>query len=238
MSGQTALILGATGATGKHLLRELLASSKFSKVGEFGRRTTPLDGLPNKEKLAQKVIDFEKVHEAGLNDEKWDVVYIVMGTTRAQAGSMANFRKIDQDYVVDAAKAARRPEHKQRLVYLSVAGSSLSSHVPYYRSKAETEIRLASLEYDDSIVCRPGLIFTQREQSRFLESLAMPIFRLASYFSDNAGISVEQLARAVRLTGELGSSDLQIKAQATQLGEGNAKFTVVPNPGLIALANL
>ncbi|KIJ47537.1 hypothetical protein M422DRAFT_778131 [Sphaerobolus stellatus SS14] len=96
---QTALILGATGATGKHLLRELLNTPNFTKVGEFGRRITPLDtaGLSNKEKLVQKVVDFEKPQEAGFADEKWDVVFIALGTTRAAAGSAENFRKIDQE---------------------------------------------------------------------------------------------------------------------------------------------
>lgn len=75
---QTALILGATGQVGRHILKELLNSPNYTRVGEFGRRVTPLDtaGLPNTHKLVQKVIDFEKPNEAGLADDKWDVVFI------------------------------------------------------------------------------------------------------------------------------------------------------------------
>lgn len=75
--GQTALLLGATGATGKHVLKEVLSSPHFTRVLECGRRVTPIDQISSgKEKLEQKIIDFEKLGEAGLNTSKWDVVFI------------------------------------------------------------------------------------------------------------------------------------------------------------------
>ena len=77
MSGKSALIIGATGAVGKNLLRELVASSEFTRVGEYGRRVTPKDKLgEGSSKLEQKAIDFEKLDEAGLKDGKWDVVFV------------------------------------------------------------------------------------------------------------------------------------------------------------------
>ena len=77
MSGKSALIIGATGAVGKNLLRELVASSEFTRVGEYGRRVTPNDKLgEGSSKLEQKAIDFEKLEEAGLKDGKWDVVFV------------------------------------------------------------------------------------------------------------------------------------------------------------------
>ena len=59
---------------GKHLLKELLNSSHFTRVGEFGRRIT--EGLEHPEKLVQKTVDFEKLSDAELTKEKWDVVFI------------------------------------------------------------------------------------------------------------------------------------------------------------------
>lgn len=74
---QSALIIGATGATGKHVLAEILASPSFSRVGEYGRRVTPLEKITaGKEKLEQKTVDFEKIEEAGLASGNWDVVFI------------------------------------------------------------------------------------------------------------------------------------------------------------------
>lgn len=75
--GQSALLIGATGQTGRVLLNNLLSSSRFTRVGEYGRRITPIDTIPaGKDKLEQKVIDFEKLGESGLKDSKWDVVFI------------------------------------------------------------------------------------------------------------------------------------------------------------------
>lgn len=75
--GQSALLFGATGATGKYVLKELLASPHFTRVGEYGRRITPLEQIQfGKEKLEQKIIDFEKLEDAGLQTGKWDVVFI------------------------------------------------------------------------------------------------------------------------------------------------------------------
>jgi oxidoreductase len=79
-TGKTALILGATGATGKHLLRQLLASPEYTRVGEFGRRVTAAQDLPaDHSKLEQHPLDFEKLSttdDQGLKAGKWDVVFV------------------------------------------------------------------------------------------------------------------------------------------------------------------
>ena len=73
----SALIFGATGQTGRNLLQSLLASPHFTRVGEYGRNvTSPNDIKTGKDKLEQKVIDFEKIQEYGLKQGKWDVVFI------------------------------------------------------------------------------------------------------------------------------------------------------------------
>ena len=76
MSVKSALVLGSTGAVGKHLLQHLLASGEFTRVGEYGRRVTPLADLPGKEELEQKVIDFDKVDGAVIRAGNWDVIFI------------------------------------------------------------------------------------------------------------------------------------------------------------------
>jgi oxidoreductase len=75
---KSALIFGATGQTGLHLLRELIESTTFTRVCEAGRRVTPKEDLPPQAsgKLEQKVIDFEQLDEAGLKEGNWDVVFV------------------------------------------------------------------------------------------------------------------------------------------------------------------
>jgi oxidoreductase len=78
----SALVFGATGATGKHILSTVLGMKEYTKVGEFGRRVTPLESLTgDKGKLVQKVVEFDKIsEEAELKQHHWDVVFIAQVT--------------------------------------------------------------------------------------------------------------------------------------------------------------
>lgn len=235
----TALILGATGATGRHLLRELLSNDQWSKVGEYGRRVTPENDLPeNRGKLEQKTINFENLDAAGLKDQRWDVVFVTLGTTRAKAGSAEMFEKIDREYVVNACKAAKTddPEHKQRVVYLSSGGADPSSRFLYMKSKGLTELDIARLGYADTIVFRPGFLQgAQRADKRLTETIAGYVIGAASLLTSNLEIHVSVLAKAIMKAGVLGSSGLPPAVGATKAGQEDAWFTVIGNKGALVL---
>jgi len=239
MSGKSALIIGATGATGKHLLRDLLASKDFTRVGEYGRRVTPAEQLGGTQaKLEQKVIDFERVQDAGLKEGKWDVVFITLGSTFASAGGSAAWERIDRGYVLDTGRAAKTddPDHKQRIVYLSSSGANASSHFLYMRSKGLTENGLAQLGYSDTIVFRPGfLAAADRTRSDLIEKALTPLFKAASYISSSVQIEVSTLAKSMMQAGILGSSGLRPPANAYTAGDLDARFTVIGNKGALAL---
>ncbi|KAJ7355787.1 hypothetical protein DFH08DRAFT_955241 [Mycena albidolilacea] len=240
MSAQeTALILGSTGQVGGALLKELLASSTFTRIGEFGRRNTSLDALPaaGKDKLEQKVLDFEKLEAAGLREGKWDVVFIALGTTAKAAGSSEAFERIDREYVINAARAAKSEGHPQRLVYVSVGVADPKSYFLYPRSKGLTEEGLAGLGYEDTIVFRPGMLAgTNRTESRPRESIAVFVSGLASRFSSSLQIKIGPLAKSLIKAGELGSTGLPAEAKATQAGKDGARFTVISNAGALAIS--
>lgn len=100
MTGKSALLLGGTGAVGKQLLAELLASDEWTRVGEYGRRVSTPPSTQTK--LEQKVIDFEDLGKANMKAGRWDVVFVTLGTTRANAGSAAQFEKIDRECVCES----------------------------------------------------------------------------------------------------------------------------------------
>ncbi|KAH9479324.1 Protein FMP52, mitochondrial [Psilocybe cubensis] len=241
-SSQTALIIGATGQTGRHLLQNLLASPHFSHVGEYGRRVTPTEEITTgKDKLEQKTIDFEKISESGLKQKNWDVVFITLGTTRANAGSAEAFEKIDREYVLAAAKEARSsdPSASQRLVYLSSGGANSSSPFLYPKSKGLTEEGLASLGYSDTIIFRPGFLAgTNRSDHRLAESVFGKITGVLSYVTSAVEINIRTLGKAMAEAGRLGSASLPPAVHAAQAGKDGAKFTVINNAGAIKLAEL
>ncbi|KAI5123479.1 hypothetical protein M0805_008849 [Coniferiporia weirii] len=241
MSGKSALLLGATGAVGKHVLREVLASGEYARVCEAGRRVTPLTDLSCAQgKLEQRTIDFERISEAGLREGRWDVVIITMGTTRAAAGSAKMFEKIDREYVLNAARAAKSedPTHEQRLVYCSTGLANANSSFPYLRSKGLTENGLADLGYADTIVFRPGY-FTNadRPQARLIDPIIAPVMKLASFFFQGMVIDVVTLAKSMTRAGHLGSARLSPAVGATTVHTpGGAAFTAIENAGPERLA--
>jgi len=235
MSGQSALLIGATGNVGSLLLRELLASPHFSKIGEYGRRVTPPDTLPaaGREKLEQHAIDFEKLDEAGLKEGKWDVVFVTLGTTRKLAGSVENFVKIDKEYVVNAATHALDPTKQQRLVYLSSAGANPHSSLLYPRSKGETELALSKLGYGETIVFRPALLQgATRAVPRPAETAAVYVASALSWVWDGAAIHIKDVAKAMRIAGVVGVAGLPKEAGATK-ADG---FSLIDNRGALALS--
>jgi len=235
---KSALIFGATGQTGRHLLRELIASPTFTRVCEAGRRVTPAEDLPAQAsgKVEQKVIDFERLDEAGLKEGQWDVVFIAMGTTAKNAGSQENFTKIDKEYVVNAAKAAKTDKH-QRLIYVSVYSASLTSSVPYSRSKGLTEQALAEVGYKDTIIFRPAVLSnTNRSETRVLESALVAVTGVLARFSPKVRIDVDKLAKSLRIVGEQGTSCLPSGAQAQETNWGGKNFTMIDNASALALS--
>src|SRR5215213_2193835 len=97
-----ALLIGATGATGKDLLNLLLKDETFHQIDIFVRRKLELQH----EKLHVHVIDFDKP-EQWQHLVKGDVLFSCLGTTLKVAGSKEAQWKIDYDYQYNFAKAAR-----------------------------------------------------------------------------------------------------------------------------------
>ncbi|KAI9509113.1 hypothetical protein F5148DRAFT_800622 [Russula earlei] len=254
---KSALILGATGETGRQLLRELITSPTFTRVCEAGRRVTSTENLPvqARGKLEQKVINFERLDEARLNEGKWDVVFITsvpsvvlhrrdsliivvcrLGTTAKLAGSQEKFTKIDRDYVVNAAKAAK-VDKDQRLIYISAPMANPESSIFYSRSKGLTEQALAELGYKDTIIFRPAaLANTQRSDSRLGERTLLAVTGILSRFTTRLEIGVDKLAKSARIVGELGTSGLPPGIHAPQMNWGGRNFTMIDNQNAVALS--
>ncbi|KEP51636.1 NAD(P)H-binding family protein [Rhizoctonia solani 123E] len=243
MSRQSALLIGATGATGRHVLRELLKDPQFTRIGEFGRRSLPeseLHGVDTS-KLQRKVVDFEKLDEKEWKEGRWDIVYISLGTTRKQAGSAEAFEKIDRDYVINAAKAAKSADssHQQRLVYLSSGAANASSPFPYLKSKGLTERGLASLGYSDFIAVQAGvLVGAERSETRIPEAVVGWVTGALSYVGLALDINVATLGRSIATAGKLGTAGLPKSVGATQAPahEGASAYTLISNTGAIALS--
>ncbi|PWN50406.1 hypothetical protein IE53DRAFT_387281 [Violaceomyces palustris] len=210
----TAIVFGATGAVGKHLLSSLMESNKFTSIHSFVR-SLPNSTSETLSKLEHHLVDFEKLcsedeAEVGkLRKIKADAVFITLGTTRGNAGSAEKFERIDRDYVLASAKAALNPDHPSKVIYCSAQMADSSSRFLYPKSKGLTEEGLAKL-YKEAIIFRPGFLAqADRPQKRILEEIYGRITSLASHFTPSVEIQVSTLGRAMVKAGEVGSSGLK-----------------------------
>ena len=100
-----AIIIGGTGATGKHLLQNLLSNNNFQKITSIGRRPV-LNGKSHK-KLTDIVLS--NINDLSNTNESWqgnDVFFNCIGTTRKKAGGAKQFVEIELEISREAAKMA------------------------------------------------------------------------------------------------------------------------------------
>jgi len=169
MTTVTALLAGATGLVGGHLLDDLLASSRHSRVIAVTRR--PLKR--SHDKLQNLVVDFDaledEIRAANINV---DEAYCTLGTTIKKAGSRAAFRKVDFDYETAFARASREAGAK-RFALVSVVGASTRSSIFLLRIKGETEEAMRAMGFPVLHIFQPGVLLGQRDEARPAEQLAI-----------------------------------------------------------------
>ena len=164
---KTVLILGATGQVGQALLELALQHPEISRVVAPTRRP-----LPPHANLDNPLVNFEQLPE----DAAWwksDLTLCALGTTIRQTKSKAGFYRVDHDYVLAAAKLARRAG-TPTFGLVSSLGADASSRLFYLRVKGETEQALATLGFVSRVIVRPSLLIGgTRASARPLEAFGL-----------------------------------------------------------------
>lgn len=173
---KTAVIIGATGAVGKEILKEILADNFYNKVYILGRQS--IDKLADEERLTKIIVDFENLNFDISILEDADV-FASLGTTIKIAGSKENQRKIDVDYTVNFSKLCEGKVRSFNVV--SAIGANSKSKNFYNSLKGELEDKLKVMNLGVLRIFQPSLLISKRDDKRFLEQMFMkvaPIFQL------------------------------------------------------------
>jgi len=190
--GEKVLLLGATGETGKQLLKQLLATADVAKVITLGRRK--LD--ENHVKLDQRIVDFDNIEAH--TDEFKDINkgFCCLGTTRGKAGK-EGFIKVDHDYVLKCAQLLKS-NGCEEFHLLSALGANPNSWFLYSSTKGRVEESVKSLDFKKLSIYRPGLLLCNREESRPLESWMQWVFKQIDR-KGHWSVSVVSVARSMLL---------------------------------------
>ena len=171
-----AIMIGATGATGSHLLLQLLSNDKCVKITSISRRPLKIDKKNNK-KLNEILID--NMNDLSRTETAWkgnDVFFNCIGTTRTKAGSANKFLNIEFGISLEAAKmafnaniphacliSAKGVNHKiwgpafiHPLFYMKIMGKKEQTIVENYKFKYAT-------------IFQPGMLSRLQSKDSFIE---------------------------------------------------------------------
>jgi len=194
-----ALIIGATGATGKDLLEVLLQDPAYTEVTIFVRRSSGI----SHPKLTETLTNFDHLETLSVQI-KGDVLFCCLGTTLKAAGSKDNQLHIDHEIPLQFATMAKK-NGMQSVVLLSAYGASAASRVFYSRIKGMLEEDIAKLGFSQYIIFRPGLLLrknTDRLGERLsakLLNLLNSIGLLSRFKPLPTGLLAEKLAKAPKV---------------------------------------
>ena len=147
-----ALIIGATGATGKDLVTLLLNDDTYAEVHCFVRKPMSI----SHPKLHAHVINFD-TPEAWADLLHGDVAFSCLGTTLAMAGSKEAQWRVDYDYQYAFAQQCKA-NGVPTFVLVSAAGATVRSKMFYNRMKGQLEDAVKALEFTRLLIFQPSVL--------------------------------------------------------------------------------
>ena len=164
-----ALIIGATGATGKDLVTLLLNDNAYTEVHCFVRKPMSI----THPKLYAHVVNFEtpeawadllhgdvvdfETPEAWASLLHGDVAFSCVGTTLAVAGSKEAQWRVDYDYQYAFAQQCKA-NGVPTFVLVSAAMANTQSKMFYNRMKGQLEDAVKALEFTRLLIFQPSIL--------------------------------------------------------------------------------
>ena len=162
MEMRSAIVVGATGLVGSHLVQLLCESEEYISVKVLTRRKLDYEH----EKLVERIVNFD-----GLAESDFDFaheVFCCLGTTIKKAGTKEQFEKVDVEYPLTVASLAKKRGIRHFIV-ISAMGANDKAFAYYSRVKGKLEKELIDLDLPQLSIVRPSLLIGQRKEFRLGE---------------------------------------------------------------------
>lgn len=145
-----AVIIGATGATGREITEQLLNISEIKSITALVRRELS----SSHPKLKQVITDFEQL-ESYSSFITGDIAYSCLGTTLKIAGSKEAQWKVDYTYQMQFAEICAK-NSIPAFALISAMGANPKSKIFYSRMKGELEEGVKKLNFEKLLIAQPG----------------------------------------------------------------------------------
>lgn len=201
-----ALVIGATGATGKDLIEELLTDPAYDQVVIFVRRATG----KSHPKLVEHIKDL-------MNPDGYqqliagDVFFSCLGTTLKAAGSKDKQWQIDFDIPAKFAAIAKN-NNVSGFVLISAYGASKDSSIFYSKMKGQLEETIIGLSFLRTVIFKPGIL-KRDESDRAGERIAVKVIEFVNklgLFRSQRPLPTEILAKKLVKAGKATKGGLTI----------------------------
>jgi len=172
-----AVVAGATGLVGRHLVKELINSQHYDEIHILTRRRSPFHKHPL---VTEHLVSFDDLDEINGVFEQVNDFFVTLGTTMKQAKTKEAFIKVDYTYPVKLAEKAK--DHgADRYLIITAMGADRDSRFFYNVVKGTLEERLINLELPSLHIFRPSLLIGERYEFRAGEKSAEWLSKPLSY---------------------------------------------------------
>jgi uncharacterized protein YbjT (DUF2867 family) len=169
---KTALLFGASGLVGSHVLNQLISNNNYSKIKLFVRSS--IDISDPKIEIIQT--DFNNL-ENHREDIKGDDCFFCIGTTKRNSPDKNEYQRIELNIPKQVAQIAKSNNIKSYFFISSGYANSKSSG-DYLKYKGLVEEEILNLGFSKTRILRPSFILGNRKEFRLGEKIGIIIFKL------------------------------------------------------------
>ena len=171
---KTALLFGASGLVGSHLLNQLIKDTNYSKIKLFVRSVTEI--IDPKVEIIK--IDFNNLQNHK-EDVKGDDCFFCIGTTKKNSSDKDEYRRVELDIPKEIAKIAKL-NLVNSFIFVSAIYANPNSSGDYVKFKGLVEEELKRLNFPKLALMRPSFLMGDRKEKRVGEKIGIFVFKLLS----------------------------------------------------------
>lgn len=201
-----AVVIGATGAVGSNIVRELLQSPRCTNITTIVRRDTDMfKDNPNASKIHQIIQkdlgNLEPVVEESIRGH--EIAFCALGVGEPTKVSREEFHRVDVEFTSHFAQVCKKAGVKH-ISLLGSVGADINSMFYFLRFKAEAEKGMTDPGFDRVSLFRPALLATDYNRYGIKDFFSQNFLRRIDWiFPANYGhVKVTDLAKAMRINAE------------------------------------
>jgi uncharacterized protein YbjT (DUF2867 family) len=171
---KSALLFGASGLVGSHVLNQLINNNNYSKIKLFVRSSIKISD-PKIEIIQTDFNNLENHRE----DIKGDDCFFCIGTTKKNSPDKNEYKRVELEVPKQIAKIAKS-NLVNSFVFISSGYADPKSSGDYLKFKGEVEEELKRLNFPKLGIMRPSFLLGDRKENRIGEKIGIFVFKLLS----------------------------------------------------------